>query len=133
MPSESELPDQLKSFISKYLHSLEELEIIILIFNSGDTLWPVSEVNKYVPGNEQLISRILEELESHGLLKTQKMPGLVYKKGPLTEESASLLKELETAYRERRIQVLNLIICRSDDDLRNFSDAFKIRKERNDS
>jgi hypothetical protein len=43
------------------------------------------------------------------------------------------LRELETAYRERRVQVLNLIICRSDEDLRNFSDAFKIRKERNDS
>lgn len=50
--------------------------------------------------------------------------------GPNSPELKAQIAALNTAYQKRRIKVIESIFSKSTDDLRNFADAFKIRKEK---
>jgi hypothetical protein len=131
--SEKNVSGEVRNFILKYIHSVEELEILLFLHKSKDSLWPVPEVHRYIQSNETNIANKLDELCSHGFLTAEKMPGLVYRFAPNTNELRQAVENLASAYQERRIQVLQLVCQRSENEIRNFSDAFKIRKEKNDS
>lgn len=62
-----------------------------------------------------------------GLLRETE-PGY-FQYGPRTEDLDAIVGRLESMYRERRVAVIAAIASRSVDNVRAFSDAFRIRRK----
>jgi hypothetical protein len=129
MPSQPEIPDSVKGFIAKHIRSVEQLEILILLSAAPENIWTVQKVAQHIQSDEASIASCLEELQSQGFLIAKKMPGLVYQFSCSSEELLMGVKALTETYRKQRIKVIEVVLDKSQQNLRNFSDAFKIRRK----
>jgi len=128
MESDTTIPEDLKIFISKYIHSVEQLEILLLLSASPTTMWPVAHVHQQIQSSEASVATQLELMQEQGFLSAKKMPGLVYEYLPKTAELSKGTVALAALYKEQRIKVIELIFRKPEDKLRQFSDAFKIKR-----
>jgi hypothetical protein len=123
------ISEEIKNFVSKQIHSIEELETLFLLADAPENLWTTSHVSQKLDCDERTAAALLEELKNRGFLISKKMPGLVYQFAPESKETKELIQALVAVYKERRIQVLQLVVGKSEDRLRAFSDAFKMRRK----
>lgn len=126
--SDGEVTPALHKFIAQHIESVEKLEVLLLVQSAPDTLWTVAEVFRPIQSSLASVTQKLENLTSEGLLIMH--PDGRYQYRPRTEELAKRVTELQSAYRKRRIKVIELIFSANTNDLRAFADAFKLRKEK---
>lgn len=122
------LPDDLQQFIARYIDSVEKLEVVLLLAGSPDRFWTLEEVFQKIQSSQPSLTQRLRELINEGFAQRDDT-GQKYRFQPRTAEIASCTVALATAYRERRIKVIEAIFSRTDDQIRRFSDAFRLRKE----
>ncbi len=124
--NESEVANDVKEFLYKYIHSVEQLEVLLLLKSSVEKKWQVAEISEQLRSPENSIKIRLEDLCGRGLC--QKTPeGYYYTSTPLLNDT---VEKLARAYKDRRIKVIELIFSKPLDKLRNFSDAFKIKGDK---
>jgi hypothetical protein len=129
MNPKNEISEKVRLFIAKYIHSLEQLEILLLLNAYRGGMWTVPHVQAHVQGKESSVSGCLEDLRSSGFLRATPMPGLVYQYEPKSEDLKKGVDALAAAYKEHKIKVIELVVSKSSDELRNFSNAFKLRRD----
>jgi len=126
--SDRNLPDELLYFIAKYIVSVEKMEILLLLSDTPESTWNAETVFRKILSNQDSIQRWLKELAAEGFLKkSSEAPEYRYQpSSPALGNGVSLLKSM---YRERPTRVIEAIFSQSTDQLRKFSDAFRIRKD----
>jgi predicted transcriptional regulator len=129
MAAEEGISEEVKNFISKHIRSVEQLEILLLLSASPERIWTVQSVHQQIQSSQAAVAACLEKLHEQGFLTARKMPGLVYQYSPNSPELAKGVATLAATYKEKRIKVIEQIFEKSGDQLRNFLDAFKIRKD----
>ncbi len=132
MSPESGIPPAVRKLISKHIHSLEQLEVLLLLYRSPEREWTVQEVNEHIRSSDVSIAGRLEGLQAAGflVLNASQPSGPSYRFSPRSEELRRSVPVLAGAYQEMRLQVIELIFGRSSASLREFSNAFKIRKDK---
>lgn len=131
--SDSGIPESVRRFLATHFNSIEQLEVLILLRATADREWSAPEVSREVRSSVMSIQDRLADLAARGFLATREADAvLLYRYAPATEDASRLIDRLASAYKERRLTVMNLIYVKPKSDAVSFSEAFKISRKRGD-
>lgn len=124
--STAPVPDEVKRFLTQYVRSIAQLEILLLVSDSPDRWWIAKEIYKILLSNEALVEKSLAEFTKNGLMR--KSDAGAYQFSP-TDETRGLVKLSAEIYRERPARIAQLIYETPLSEIEEFAKAFRIRKE----
>lgn len=130
--SNGEITAEIERFIHDHINSVEQLEILLLLADTPEKEWSALEVGKKLYRQPDSVAVQLEHLRDHGLLSVRQEDQLLYRYASHGRRD-SLLQGLDRAYQVRKDAMIQLIFNRPSDrpqdNLRAFSDAFRIRRD----
>ena len=124
------LPADVHQFLYQNIESLEQLEVLVLLLRRPDRGWSPDEVARELYGHPASIARRLALLLGQGLLREIE-PGC-YQYAPRTADLHATVLRVADTYHERRVAVVTLIASKPIENVRAFSDAFRIRRPKED-
>ena len=120
------ISEDLRDFILRHIDSIAQLEALLLLRrNSGET-WTPGKAAARLYISESEATNVLEHLCSAGLLSCSDGQ---YRFADQSDEHRQMVERLAESYGRHLSQVTNLIHAKPR-RLREFSDAFKIWKDR---
>ena len=122
------LSEALTRFIAKHIHSVLQLEILLLLRATNAEFTPASLAEE-LRITEQSAEFRLKDLELRGLITTGSSPDS-YRYVPHSAETEALVDELSRSYVDARYTVINLIFSQPGDSARSLAEAFRFRKKR---
>lgn len=128
--TEGDIPLEVRRFLREYIDSLVQLEVLLLLQSRPDSESTVDEVNRELNIGIELVRKQLADLHERGLIALAQDADEKYRYDPETTELAAAVTALAKCYKERRVSVTSFLYSRPLDDVRQFADAFKIRKDR---
>jgi hypothetical protein len=117
------IPRDIKDFLGKYIDSIEQFEILLLLFRQTNKDWAVDAVVSELGAARPVVEKSLDDLVQYGLVTQQH--GL-YRIMLNNNQQMRLLERLSQFYTDRRVTILNLIFSRHLDRIRAFADSFKM-------
>ncbi|MHB1081123.1 MAG: hypothetical protein ACYC67_17135 [Prosthecobacter sp.] len=123
---EPDIPHTIRTFISRYVRSVEQLEIMLLFSRNPNASWSVQEVYDAILSTPRSVQKWLDELARDGLLERLSEPAGSYR----CQSNASLVSQiaaLEESYRTKPVRVIEAIYKRETNAAQSFADAFKIK------
>ena len=126
---ESAIPEEVRQFVEKYIRSLDQLEVLLLVSALPDRQWSVEDVYNVVRSTPAAVSERLESLVSAGILsQAGQLP--TYRYQPRTEAMARAISALSATYKLSRHRIVELIYAPSStDELKGFTEAFRFKKK----
>jgi hypothetical protein len=121
------LPDDVHRFINQHVASVEQLEVLLLARRSPGRSWSSEDMARELYSHPSSIARRFEALLAGGMLRETASGYFQY--APRSVELDATVALLEAMYRERRVAVISAIASRSVENVKAFSDAFRIRKK----
>ena len=118
-----QFPEDVRRFLDEYVESIDQLEILRLLWEKPDTDWSAPALSVEVQAEPAAVT-------VHLTVSADRGAGLVYRYGPRNPELERRLQTMLQHYRERPVSMIKLVVARSKDPLRNFSDAFRVRPPR---
>jgi hypothetical protein len=115
-----------KQLIARSIHSIEQLEVFLLLGTNSKRLYSAAEIFRTIKTNERSIARCLELFVRDGVATAQSDG---YFQFVSDENLLGIASELAQAYRERYVAVIGLIYNKPDQQMRSFANAFRFRKE----
>ena len=130
---QDEIAPEVRAFIAEYLDSVVQLETLLMLHAAPQREWDAGEIARDLRIDRAWAGGQLDGLCELGLLVCA--PGETpdagrYRYGPADAPTRSAVDALAKAYAERRVTVISLIFAKPADNLRAFSDAFRIRKDK---
>jgi hypothetical protein len=119
------LPAELLDYLARHIDSIAHLEALLLLHAAPDTLWDALSTAKRLYIGEQEASEVLAHLAAHGLLGHDASG---YWFDPQSAELGKLTDLLAEHYKRHLIPITNLIHAKPR-RIRQFADAFKLKKE----
>lgn len=129
-PLSKPIPEEVAHLIHESIQSVMEVEILLLMHGRTQVDWSPDEIARalYLDGNS--VSDMLTALVRRGLIGARRDgPRTRFVFEPASPEVARAIDTLATTYAERRVAITGLIYAKPQDPLRDFSDAFRLRKE----
>jgi hypothetical protein len=114
-------------FIREQLRSVWALELLLLMRRKADRRWTPQELVEELRASHALVSDNLTSFERAGLVVADEEG--CYAFSPASPLLVSLVDQLDAAYRERPVTVINTIVS-PPDKLQALADAFRIRGDR---
>jgi hypothetical protein len=126
----SRLPPELREFLFRYCSTLPALEALVLLQSKPDVAWTARLLGDQVDGlDEKNAADLLAAFHWHGFL-TAEADG-TYRYQPRTAELDRQASHLALAHANERLAILTeLANLASLTPIRNFAEAFRIRKDR---
>ena len=121
------LPDDVCRFIKRHIHTLEQLEILLLLFRDPGRAWSAAELATELRTNAESVRSRLGPMLSDGLALATSATPPTYRfasAAGLNEQ----VRRLSQYYRERRVAVITQIFAPPSGAGRVFADAFRIKK-----
>jgi len=125
----NELSNELSRFIKQYITSLEQLEILLLLYKQPDRSWTIEEVFKVIQTNLDSVAARLTGLVSSGLAVAETPDHPTFRFHPQTDEIAQRVAELQKAYSSSKYKIIETIFAPTRDQAQKFADSFKIRRK----
>jgi hypothetical protein len=124
-----EIPAQVRLFLEERIHSVAQLELLLLLKNDPGKAWAAAEASRALAVPGEMAAAHLSELQGAGLLASSGGLEASFRYGPQSTELSQLVESLATIYQERRVSLITLIYSRPVDKVRTFADAFRFRKD----
>jgi hypothetical protein len=124
---DADLPEGIPQFLAQNVHSVEQLEILLLLRASPDHVWTVREVYQRVLTNEKSVEQSLGKLCAHDLIHRAYEGAFQFKTSPETEK---ILEELARLYKEKPTRILYALYGAQRPELEAFTQAFRVRKSK---
>jgi hypothetical protein len=124
--TQGQIPEEVRRFMSRYIRSLEQLEVLMLVSALPDREWTVDSVFSVVQTNRALVEERLNEFVKHGMM----MRGGegTYRFAPKTDALAKEITAVAGFYKLSRHKLIELIYAAPADEILKFSDAFRFKK-----
>ena len=118
------IPDEVREFVQKHVDSIAQLEALLLLRRESSTTWDAPTVAKrlYIPDHDA--AEVLGELLARGFLRCD---GKIFQY-QCPAEMDTLVGNVADVYARQLIPMTHLIHNKSI-RIREFADAFKLRKE----
>lgn len=124
------LPDDVRQFLAANVDSLEQLEALRILSEGVKQEWRVADFAAQIQATPELTLAHVAALEARGLLHCERREdNLFCRYGCRSPDLDQQLQALLACYRQRPVTMIRLVSQRATDALRDFSDAFKLRKE----
>lgn len=120
----ADVSDAAKRLIAAEIHSVEQLEVLLLVRAAPEKEWTAAEVSRALVTQVDTAEHRLNDLVARKLLKGT---GDTYRYGP-DSATDKAVGDLAQAYATRRTTVIGLIFSKPSDAVTSFSDAFRLRK-----
>jgi hypothetical protein len=120
------IPEDLRDFILRHIDSIAQLEALLLLRRNPSETWTARTAATRLYIDESEAENVLEHLCSNGLLSVS---GDGFRFDCQNDDERQMVERLAESYTRHLIPVTNLSHAKPR-RLREFSDAFKIRKER---
>ena len=126
--SDDDLPVAVKALISECIDSVEQLEILCLLFRVRDGRWTARRVSEELRTNPTSTRERLEELVAHGLAQARDAEG--ERRYEVVGDGARqrAIAAVVDAYDARRVSVITFVVTKPVDRIRSFADAFRLRR-----
>ena len=127
----SDLDDAVGAFLRAHITSVMQLEVLLrLRSHPGEAISPM-QLSRDLGGSVDAAIGCLVDLERSGLVRPADDPDeLAYSYAPRTADLGAAVDAVADAYARRKVAVVTAIFTEPTDDLRSFSDAFRLRKDR---
>ena len=123
-----ELSNDVKEFIAEHVHSVLQLEVLLLVSQNKDKAWTPAAVGRELHLSAESAKVQLDGL-SRSLLTVLDGAGEdLYRYNPSSDELNQTLSQLATAYATQRVAVLTLIFAKPLDKVRLFKETFRMIK-----
>lgn len=131
--NDDESLEAVRAFISRYIDSVAQLEILLLVYGEPEKVWTAGEVADNLRVNLSSVMDELASLCSRGLL-TRSPEGMHrYRFASAVSDLSQEVQNLSQVYSDRRVTVITLISSKPVDRIRVFTDAFKLRRDNPDA
>jgi hypothetical protein len=121
-----ELSQATRNFIARYIRSVEQLEILLLIARNPAVTWTAEKVYDAILSAPASVAQWLEELAASGLVEsTSEIPGNY--RSCRDEALVAEIAGLDKLYRSIPVRVIETIYKRETSAAQSFADAFKIK------
>lgn len=124
----SELPEGVRRFIAEHIESVEQLEILLLLFRHPERTWSADEASRELRISELSAGERLVDLARDTRVVRAENGGRDYRYAPEDAERDEAVRGLVSAYAERRVTVINLIFSKPTDKISTFANAFRFWK-----
>ena len=121
------IPEEVRNFLLQCIDSVEQLEVLLLLHRTPEQAWNPETVAQALYSNAGSIQRRLAGLHANGLLASTASSSYRYQ--PKTSALDATVRLLADTYRERRVAVITVIASKPMENVRAFSDAFRLRKK----
>lgn len=122
-----ELSNEVKEFIAKYIHSVLQLEVLLVVSQNKDKLWTPAAVGRKLNLSAESAKVQLDGL-SRRLLTLDEADEDGYRYNPSSDELDQTVSRLASAYATQRVAILTLIFAKPVDKVRLFKEAFRMIK-----
>ncbi len=97
-----------------------------MLYQNPEKQWDIESIRKEMRSSLSSASQQLTSLTEKGLLRCE---GNYYSYSPSSAELDNKVKKLHQLYHEMPVAIVTCIYERPAEKLKNFSDAFKIKKD----
>jgi hypothetical protein len=126
------LPVDIVQFARSYIRTIEELETLIMCVDHRDRWWDATSLAGRIRISESRASRALDHLARTNLLDIRITDAIRYRFHPGTEDLETRAAAFASAYHRNRVDVVKLIARAGvADSVRDFADAFRIKRDDN--
>ena len=125
------LPPRIQGFLGAHIHSVEQLEVLLLLRAHAATEWSAHAVARELRIAESSAGGRLEDLCLRGLLTRGRDPDTLRYAAP-SGELGRAVDELAQLYPQRRVSIITFIFSRPNERLRSFADAFRLKRGHTD-
>ncbi len=129
--SENGLSESVERFIAAEIHSLEQLEILLLLSGNPHKWFNTGTVYEVIKSNRSSVAQWLERLTERKMLTRDSSSAEAYYKFSPTEENVwKQVTELRDSYKERSVKVVQAIYAtKTPTGVTEFARAFRVRKK----
>jgi hypothetical protein len=127
-----DLPPNLKDFISRFIHSVEQLEILLLVCKDPDRAWSAEAVYQEILSSQRSVERWLAELARQGLLDRLPESEGAYR-SCRGDDLRAQISDLAEFYHTAPVRIIEAIYKREANAAQSFADAFKIKNTEDQS
>lgn len=128
MPGSAELPHSVVAFVREHIETLEQLELLTLLMKSPERWWDAAAVAEALGINATIARDALERLASRNLLAISVTTDVRYQFQPGTTMLRDAGEQFAEACRTNRIAVVRLVTDTQRRAMRDFADAFRLRR-----
>ena len=100
------IPENVRRFLSERIHSVAQLEALLLLRDAPERQWSAAELGKALYASPDTIAQQLDHLYQGQLLAASNGAETLYRYRPATPELDVLVRELEAIYKQRRVAVI---------------------------
>lgn len=129
MPRSQRLPLDVEAFISDCIQSVEEIEILLLLCSARDRHWTPRQLSAQLRRTEHSVVLRVQSLVASGLVAMEQGK-ISYVASPAEDDR---VRQLAAIYEQRRAAVIDYIFAERPDPMKSFADAFRMRRDDDDS
>ena len=123
--NEHGLPFNVVEFVHKSIPSLAHLEILLLLRTEPTRTWTAEQVNAELRTSIHSAQMGLKDLYAQALLVTENG---AYRYAPMDFSMGAAVSELAGLYATHRVRVIESVFSRPSHAIRDFAEAFKLKK-----
>ena len=121
-----DIPQDVVRFLAEHIDSVVQLEVLLLVQSRSTMAWQAQDVATQLRISPDWTEAAMAKLAGAGILAVESAR---YRYAPRTPELLKTIESLSAAYEDRRVSVISLIFSKPPDPIRQFTDAFRFRKE----
>jgi hypothetical protein len=128
--TDPDFPQELRTFIQETIPNVEAAEVLLLLARERHAALGIDRVVeglKPTAVDGVQVRRYLASFQERRLV-SQEQDG-TYRYAPASDALEDIVRGLAKAYNERPVTLVRLIYALRDENIRSFSDAFKLKKE----
>jgi hypothetical protein len=129
MALHDDAPTNVQRFVADCIDSVEQLRVLLLLFSDRQRPWTVAEITRELRSVESSIEKRLNDLYGRKVLLRESDPAK-HRFVPFSPEIEATIAELAKLHEVRPYRVIEMIYSRPSEALRQFADAFKIKKDK---
>lgn len=123
-------PEDVARFMFDHVESIDQLEILRVLGEDPRREWDAVTLAAEVQASPQAVRGHLTSLHARGLLAIRAQGADVScRYGVTTPDLDGMVNRLLRLYEERPVTMIKMIYDRAKDPLRDFTDAFRVRKK----
>lgn len=124
----SDLPVGVTDLIRRHLHSVLDIETLLLLRSRSEVLWSPRDLATALYIAEEAAGEHLRKLHASGLLAAAGGEQPVYRYEPRDTELSMAVDQLVVTYAQRRVRVIEYLYSRPLHSVRSFAGAFRLRR-----
>jgi hypothetical protein len=124
-----DLPPLVRAFMADHIRNLDELQLLITCLYTEDRWWDATAVARELGLSPVAARHALDHLASRNLFDIRITGDVRYRFRPGTEELSEAARVLGETYRANPAAVINLVAGAPGRSVRDFADAFRVRKD----